>query len=288
MDHLAFIPWDLLLWSVGKAVFIIFLVVLPMVSYAVYAQTKDRFDATVTIANRDRTTIKNWNLWFLMQGDQIVKPKAAGSFKLDQQGRQVNVTSNAVLDAKKTVTLDISGRFLKSNSAPLVFQLGDQKCETYVSTAPGQPSRPVERLSNGQIRLGPPITRPVPGLRITPGGQVVPLPGPVKSDEPVGGSTSQATDDPTVDPTQTIPICEAQPDIPECDIDPSPETQTSEPTTGGGDETATPPDTQPPTTLPTDNDDHGDDTTGGTGGTGADTTTDETGGTSPIPPPSFP
>jgi NADH-quinone oxidoreductase subunit H len=40
MDQFAFIPWDLLLWSVGKAVFIIFLVVLPMVSYTVYAERR--------------------------------------------------------------------------------------------------------------------------------------------------------------------------------------------------------------------------------------------------------
>ena len=40
METLAFIPWDLLLWSIGKAVFIIFLVVLPMVSYTVYAERR--------------------------------------------------------------------------------------------------------------------------------------------------------------------------------------------------------------------------------------------------------
>ena len=40
MAHLAFIPWDLVLWSLAKAVFVIFLVVLPMVSYTVYAERR--------------------------------------------------------------------------------------------------------------------------------------------------------------------------------------------------------------------------------------------------------
>jgi NADH-quinone oxidoreductase subunit H len=40
MELLAFIPWDLLLWSLAKAIFVIFLVVLPMVSYTVYAERR--------------------------------------------------------------------------------------------------------------------------------------------------------------------------------------------------------------------------------------------------------
>src|SRR6478735_6390777 len=40
MALLATIPWDLLLWSFGKAIFVIFLVVLPMVSYTVYAERR--------------------------------------------------------------------------------------------------------------------------------------------------------------------------------------------------------------------------------------------------------
>ena len=40
MALLATIPWDLLLWSLGKAIFVIFLVVLPMVSYTVYAERR--------------------------------------------------------------------------------------------------------------------------------------------------------------------------------------------------------------------------------------------------------
>jgi NADH-quinone oxidoreductase subunit H len=40
MDFLNSIPWTMLAWSVAKAVFVIFLVVLPMVSYTVYAERR--------------------------------------------------------------------------------------------------------------------------------------------------------------------------------------------------------------------------------------------------------
>ena len=40
MDFLTSIPWELIAWSVAKAVFVIFLVVLPMVSYTVYAERR--------------------------------------------------------------------------------------------------------------------------------------------------------------------------------------------------------------------------------------------------------
>jgi NADH-quinone oxidoreductase subunit H len=40
MEFFSSIPWELLLWSLGKAVFVIFCVVLPMVSYTVYAERR--------------------------------------------------------------------------------------------------------------------------------------------------------------------------------------------------------------------------------------------------------
>lgn len=40
MVELAAIPWDLIIWPIAKAVFVIFLVVLPMVSYTVYAERR--------------------------------------------------------------------------------------------------------------------------------------------------------------------------------------------------------------------------------------------------------
>jgi NADH-quinone oxidoreductase subunit H len=40
MMLLASIPWEMLAWSLGKAIFVIFCVVLPMVSYTVYAERR--------------------------------------------------------------------------------------------------------------------------------------------------------------------------------------------------------------------------------------------------------
>ncbi len=40
MDFLSSIPWEMMAWSVAKTVFLIFAVVLPMVSYTVYAERR--------------------------------------------------------------------------------------------------------------------------------------------------------------------------------------------------------------------------------------------------------
>ena len=40
MEFFNSIPWELLAWSVGKTIFLIFLVILPMVSYTVYAERR--------------------------------------------------------------------------------------------------------------------------------------------------------------------------------------------------------------------------------------------------------
>jgi NADH-quinone oxidoreductase subunit H len=40
MDLLSSIPWELIAWSLGKTIFLIFIVILPMVSYTVYAERR--------------------------------------------------------------------------------------------------------------------------------------------------------------------------------------------------------------------------------------------------------
>src|SRR5215210_1496169 len=40
MDFFSSIPWEMMDWSIGKTLFLIFLVVLPMVSYTVYAERR--------------------------------------------------------------------------------------------------------------------------------------------------------------------------------------------------------------------------------------------------------
>ena len=40
MDFISSIPWELIAWSLGKTIFLIFVVILPMVSYTVYAERR--------------------------------------------------------------------------------------------------------------------------------------------------------------------------------------------------------------------------------------------------------
>ncbi|MEU4215911.1 serine/threonine-protein kinase [Actinoplanes sp. NPDC026623] len=168
-----------------------------VVSYAVWSDSNNRFKAAVTIANRDTTAIKDWKLWFVMPGDQVVSGN--GALKLDQQGRGVTVESKKVLSPQQTETLQFTGRYKASNAAPMVFQLGGETCQTFVSPAPGAPSQPVEHLTNGTVRLGPVPTKesPIPGISINPSGVAVPVPvgttGTVTTAPAPGTATATAT-----------------------------------------------------------------------------------------------
>jgi eukaryotic-like serine/threonine-protein kinase len=168
-----------------------------VVSYAVWAQDNHKFKAAITIANRDTSAIRDWKLWFVMPGDQVVSGN--GRLKLDQQGRGVTVQSKAVLSPQQTQTLQFSGRYKDSNAAPMVFELGGQACQTFVSPAPGAPSQPVEQLDNGTLRLGPVPTKdtPIPGISINPSGVAVPVP--VHTAPPAGGTP------PTTSPAVIVP-----------------------------------------------------------------------------------
>lgn len=199
-----------------------------VVSYAVREDNGSRFKASVTIANRANKAIKNWNLLFVMQGTQTVS--GGGKIDLDQQGTMVTVTSEQTLSAQKAVTLDITGRYSGNNPPPMAFKLGPDDCETYVSPKPGEPSRPVQRLSNGQVRLGPEVKTPVPGISIGPGGVVVPIPGPVvvSSAAPIGSSPAPANSSPGPGTGQGPgpggegpPDCVATPNDPRCEAPPS-------------------------------------------------------------------
>jgi hypothetical protein len=161
-----------------------------VVSYAVWSQSNNKFKAAVTIANRDTLAVKDWKLWFVMPGDQVVSGN--GKLKLSQQGRAVTVQSKTALGPQQTQTLEFTGRYQASNAAPMAFDLGGQKCQVYVSPAPGAPSQPVEVLDNGQIQLGPPATKdtPIPGISINPSGVAVPVP---VGTTPVPGTTTSTT-----------------------------------------------------------------------------------------------
>ncbi|MBB4745522.1 serine/threonine-protein kinase [Actinoplanes octamycinicus] len=194
-----------------------------IVSYAVWSQEKNRFKAQVTVANRGEAPVDDWRLWFLMNGDQVVKGK--GAVDLKQNLRAVTVTSAGPLQPQESTTMEITGRYTQSNAAPMVFQLNGKNCEAFVSSEPGAPSRPVEQLSDGTIRFGAPATDspPQPGISIDPGGIVhitptttsaapgkpgttttTPVPGSSNSSAPIGGGNGNGNGGPTSGPTTTI------------------------------------------------------------------------------------
>jgi eukaryotic-like serine/threonine-protein kinase len=226
-----------------------------VVSYAVWEDEGGRFKAQVTVANRDEAAIKNWSLWFLMNGDQVVSGNLAGAkdvpitapnVRLDQQGKEVTVTSADTLSPQKATTLQVNGRYTASNAAPLAFKLNGKTCETFVSGKPHAPSRPVEHLSNGTVRLGPvPTTStPVPGVTIDANGIAHVTP----TTKPPAGPTSTTL--PATTPATTPPTTPLDTVVP----DPPTTTPTAPPTT-------TPPpttDPTPPPTLPTDGGDPAD------------------------------
>jgi hypothetical protein len=133
-----------------------------VVSYAVWSDDNKRFKAQVTLANRAESPVDDWDLWFLMPGDQVVSGN--GKTALKQDGNGVTVSSAAALPAQKTTTVQITGRYAQSNAAPMVFMLNGKKCAAYVSAEPGEPSRPVEHLSNGEARFGDPSAKPSAGI----------------------------------------------------------------------------------------------------------------------------
>ncbi|WP_433826207.1 serine/threonine-protein kinase [Actinoplanes sp. CA-015351] len=192
-----------------------------VVSYAVWSDDKKRFKAQVTLANRAEAAVDKWSLWFLMPGDQVVSGN--GKTVLTQDGNGVTVKSVGPLAGQKTTTVQISGRYIESNAAPMVFKLNGQKCEAYVSAEPGEPSRPVEHLSNGDARLGDPAT-PSAGISIDPGGNVhitptVAAPSSSTSGNPVVvnplPSTSTSTKPVVVVPSDDTPSSPVPPSLPD-------------------------------------------------------------------------
>ena len=170
-----------------------------VVSYAVWSDANGAFSARVTVANRDDTAIKDWKLWFILPGDQVVSGN--GKVRLSQQGSSVTMTSTAALGSQMALTMPITGRYRENNSAPLAFMLNNNTCETFVSAKPGEPSRQVEHLSDGNVRLAPTTSTPPPGISIGPGGivHITPTTAPASS-----AATSAATT-PATGPTTTIP-----------------------------------------------------------------------------------
>jgi len=223
-----------------------------VVSYAVWSDANGQFKAQVTLANRADLPVDKWKLWFIMPGDQVVSGN--GKSLLTQADRAITVTSSAPLNPQTTLNVPITGRYQLNNTPPLAFMLNDRTCETFVSAKPGEPSRLVEHLSNGKVRLGPTAstsTTPVPGISIDPHG-VVHITPTTPATKPVTGSTTPTTTpttsatDPVVLPS-TSPTTTAPPPTPKT-VPPTTSPATTPPTT----EATTPP---PPSLQPCDPDD---------------------------------
>jgi serine/threonine-protein kinase len=229
-----------------------------VVSYAVWSEdpTRDTFKAQVTVANRDAVPIANWRLWFVMNGDQVISsklnegeniPASYSNAKLTQQGTAVTIASDNALTAQRPTTMTISGRYQQSNAAPMAFKLNDKTCETFVSSKPGEPSRPVQHLSNGTTRLGPlPSTStPVPGVTIDSQGiaQVKPTVKPTTGPTSGGGTVGPT---PTLDPNLVHSL---PPTTPQFTPPPTTPRNTPPPPPSTADLT-TPPTTDSPTPSP--------------------------------------
>jgi serine/threonine protein kinase len=203
-----------------------------VVSYTVFSDADKKFKASVTVANRDTVPVKNWTLWFVMPGDQIMSGN--GKERLTQQAQGVTVTAGATLAAQGAKTMQVTGRYKESNAVPQMFQLDGKNCETYVSSKPGAPSVPVQHLSDGSTRLAPTKTAdtPVPGLSTAPNGVVIPIPVASLTTPPTFAATPTTPVPTTPVPTTTSPRTVA----------PNPEGGSSAPTSAP---------TSDPTTSPT-------------------------------------
>jgi eukaryotic-like serine/threonine-protein kinase len=218
-----------------------------VVSYAVWSDQNGRFQAQVTVANRSETSpIKDWKLWFIMPGDQEVSGN--GDVQLDQEsakGGSVTVTSETAIAPLKTVSLPISGRYSASNTPPMAFSLNGAVCETFVSAKPGEPSRYVEQLPNGQTRLG--STRsPIPGVTVGDGGviTVTPTTTATTTVKPPGGRPSGSKPGGVVSPSPSRTTTRTpEPSVPSSEGPSSSPPTTETPTT-------TPPTTDPPPFTP--------------------------------------
>ncbi|MET3423550.1 serine/threonine-protein kinase [Actinoplanes tereljensis] len=140
-----------------------------VVAYAVQSDKGGQFTARMTVANRDSVPISDWNLWFILPGDQVLT-----NGDVIQAGNTVTVGSSRPLGAMKSVTMPVAGGYHVSNAVPLAFRLNNIPCEAYVSGKPGEPIKLVQRSPNGKVKLVPVASGavPVPGVSVDPSGGV--------------------------------------------------------------------------------------------------------------------
>ncbi|WP_307873142.1 serine/threonine-protein kinase [Paractinoplanes ovalisporus] len=226
-----------------------------VVSYAVWAEKDGRFQANVMVANRNSTPVKDWKLWFIMPGDQVLS--GGGETQLTQDGPKgggITVSADQPINPLQTVTMPINGRFKASNTPPMAFQLNGVICDAFVSPSPGAPSQFVENLGNGKVRLGP-TDSPIPGISIGDDGLITVTPTTAPAPGGTSGGPTGPTTDTTTDPPggPTGPTTDTTTDPPDGGptgpVDPSPRTPETTPPTTPTTETTTEPVVDPPTTT---------------------------------------
>ena len=203
-----------------------------LVTYAVLADNGRTFKAGVLVTNNSPRPVDNWDLRFVLPGDQ--KVTGGGAVKLKQQGHDVTAASTSAIPPRRTFQLNLKGGYRQSNAVPVAFALNDQLCDALVSPKPGTPARLVPNAPDrGVDPRGFPVVVPtgVPVLSTGPGGVVVTVtPDPTRT----------GVVEPTAEPTQAPPTTTSPPPPPL----PPPPVETTIPAT-----------VEPPPPLPDDDED---------------------------------
>ena len=176
-------------------------------------------------------------------GTQLVqaRPARAAASRLIVEGRRIGPL--------KTVALKMNGRYTDSNLPPMAFSLNGATCDTFVSKGPDEPSRFVETLPDGTLRLGP-TKSPIPGVSVGDGGLITVTP----TTKPAPGNPGQpgtTTSPAAPGETTTPPIVETTKPAPEESetLEPTPEAPTTRPPVETTPPPATDPVVDPPTTT---------------------------------------
>jgi serine/threonine-protein kinase len=205
------------------------------VTYAVLSDTGRKFKAGLLVTNNSSAPIADWDLRFVMPGDQKVSSK--GAVKVKQKGHDVTAASAKAIEPLRSVQVNLNGGYRESNAVPMLFALDGQLCEVLVSAKPGSPARLVPNSPTTVINpSGFPEPGPsavgVPTLSTNPDGVVV-----TRTADPTATRTTGPTETATPLETETVP-----PELP-----PGPPVVTAGPTT--------PPAPPPPLPLPDPGDD---------------------------------
>jgi serine/threonine protein kinase len=195
------------------------------VTYAVLADTGKTFKAGVLVTNNSSVPVDDWDLRFVMPGDQQVDGRGA---VVKQEGVDVTATSTSVIQPRRTAQVQLTGGYRASNAVPVLFTLNGQLCDARVSPKPGAPARLVPTPPGTSVNpRGFPVGAPSPAaptLSTGPGGVVVtvnptptgtgtvgPTVGPTGGTVPPTASATPPPQPPPPVPTETVVLTEEPP-----------------------------------------------------------------------------